>query len=69
MLIEVILILLLDLGGQSEVLLPSECYAPGSNKHLVMHTDWCSRFISRPGLFPPAVRWQLTPDFQFTDTV
>ena len=35
--IEVILILKLDLGGQSEVLLPLECYLPSS--------DWGSTLI------------------------
>ena len=32
MLIKLILILELDLGGQSEVLLPSECYVPSSDR-------------------------------------
>ena len=31
MLIEVILILILDLGGRSEVILPLECYVPSSD--------------------------------------
>ena len=42
----------LDLGGQSEVSLPSECNVPSSNwgctLRLAIHTDCGSRLISRP---------------------
>ena len=66
MLIEVILILELDLGGQSEVLLPSKWYVPSSNKHLVMHTDWCSEPIYFKTRTAPT-SCEMAADF--TDTV